>query len=263
MDPDTSAISLPAGYRLAAFDEIDSTSDEVRRRARAGATPGLIVWARRQTRGRGRRGRTWVSPEGNLYLSVLLAPGGTLAAAAQISFVAALALAETISLLGSGATEPTFKWPNDVLIGGRKVAGILLETLGGEAGEDRLIVGIGLNLASHPEDARFPATSLRAEGWPAVAPEQALAAFIPCFDRWLGRWQQSGFASLRRVWLDHATALGEDIEVTFGGQRLIGTFRDIDGDGALVLDDSGGARHVIRAGDVFFDSSPPTRQGEA
>lgn len=258
MGLDSPVVTLPEGYRLTAFDEVDSTNDEARRRAANGEGPGLVVWARRQTRGRGRRGRTWVSPEGNLYVSVVLEPGCPLTQAAQISFVAALALGETISLLGGGQSSPAFKWPNDVLIGGRKVAGILLETLGGESVQGPcLIVGVGLNLTAYPREARFPATSLRAQGWPVIAPEGALETFIPCFDRWLGRWQQAGFAPLRGVWLDHAVALGQEIEITFAGRRLSGTFREIDAQGALVLDDPGGARHVICAGDLFFGSPPP------
>ena len=141
--------ALPQGYALIALDEAGSTNDEAKDRAVAGAPEGTVIWARQQRAGRGRRGRAWVSPPGNLYLSVILRPACEARSVAQLSFVAALAVLDLVD--GPLPGRACCKWPNDILVDGGKVAGILLESaLRAEGRVDWVVLGIGVNLASHP-----------------------------------------------------------------------------------------------------------------
>jgi len=154
---------LSGFYRLLSFAAIDSTNEEAKRQAAAGAPEGTLIWARAQQAGRGRRGRPWVSEPGNLYMSLLLRPDRAAPAAAQLGFAAALAVGEAALPLLPASAALAYKWPNDVLIDGRKTSGILLESqAAGEGRLDWLVVGIGVNLVSFPEGAEYPATSLAA-----------------------------------------------------------------------------------------------------
>ena len=177
---------LPEGYRLLRYDTIGSTNDAAKALARAGAAEGTLVWAGEQTAGRGRRGRGWVSPPGNLYLSLIMRPAVAPARAAQLGFVAALALAEGVGALCGPALEIRCKWPNDILVAGRKLAGILLESeiTDGDA-IDFVVIGTGTNLASQPSGVEYPATSLAEQGFPGVASGAASASLCPAV-RFLG-----------------------------------------------------------------------------
>lgn len=221
--------------------------------ARAGAPAGTLVCARRQTAGRGRRGRTWASPPGNLYASFVLRPDCALAAATQLSFVAAVAAAETIRPRLPTPAALRLKWPNDLLIGGRKVAGLLLETESTEARRlDWLIVGMGINIESFPQDIGAPATSLTAEGAAPAAPADVLDSFMAIFPGWAARWQQEGFAPIRQAWLDSAAGLGTAISARLSNETLRGDFAGLDEDGGLMLALPDGTHRTIAAGDVFF-----------
>ena len=242
---------LPPGYRLARHDRIASTNETAKRRARDGEPAGLVVWAREQTAGRGRRGRPWVSPPGNLYLSLLLRPASPANEAPQLSFVAALALADSLAAFLPEPAAIACKWPNDILLGGRKVAGILLESEIGEAGRLAfLVVGVGVNLASSPPDTEFPASSLAEAGAQAVAPARLLERFLADFDLWQRRWRQEGFGPVREKWLARASFLGERIHVRLDTAGFCGRFLDIDAQGALLLE-ADGERRRVAAGAVF------------
>ena len=242
--------ALPPFFRLAAFDTLASTSDEARRRARAGAPEGTVVTARVQTAGRGRQGRAWVSQSGNLHASVLLRPDAPMARAAQLGFAAGLAVADAISAFTPKASV-TLKWPNDVLLDGRKAAGILLESEGDAAGRVAfVIIGIGVNLAAYPADTEFPATSLKAAVGTAPKPEAFLAALAPALALWYERWRADGFAVLRRAWLERAAGLGQALRARLPGETVEGRFAGLDDDGMLLLDAPGGRRRIA-AGDVF------------
>ena len=245
---------LPPAYRLVALETVESTNDEAGRLAGEGAEEGTLVWAREQTKGRGRRGRAWLGQSGNLYFSLVLRPERPLSEAAQLGFIAALALNEAIGSVAPPMIEVEFKWPNDVLLNGRKGAGILLEARAGEGGLlDWLVLGIGVNVAGHPEDADFPATSLRYEGAGAeVTPVALLESFTRHFMAWTQRWLDDGFAPVRQSWLRHARGLGEDIRVNLPHETLAGTFRDLDETGALILGLPDGTTRTIAAGDVHF-----------
>ena len=243
---------LPTVYRLVAFERVGSTNEEAKRLAADGAEEGTLVWALEQTAGRGRRGRRWESPRGNLYLSLVLRPDAPPAEAAQLGMVAAVALGDALGTLMPPLTEVRFKWPNDVLVNGRKAAGILIESAAGGPGRlDWLVLGIGVNVESHPADAAFPATSLRAEGGAEVAVAALLEAFSRSFLNWTNVWVEEGFAPVRRAWLARAWGRGEAIQVRLEGRTLEGVFADLDAAGALLLDLSDGSRRRITAADVF------------
>jgi BirA family biotin operon repressor/biotin-[acetyl-CoA-carboxylase] ligase len=241
---------LPPGYRLVRHRVIDSTNEEAKRLARAGAADRTVIWALAQTAGRGRRGRPWYSPPGNLYLSLLLRPRAAPERAAQLGFVAALAVGGALAALVPGLPELRYKWPNDVLLDGRKICGILLESESGE--EDRLcflIVGIGLNLLAAPPAAEFPATALAERGLPAIAPAAALEALVAQFEHWRERWEDAGFAPIRTAWRQRAV-LGGAARVRLDRRTLYGRLIDIDDEGALILEEAGEYRRIA-AGEVF------------
>jgi BirA family biotin operon repressor/biotin-[acetyl-CoA-carboxylase] ligase len=247
------APKLPPAYRLVALETVGSTNDEALRLAAEGAEDGTLVWAREQTGGRGRQGRSWSSPPGNLYLSLVLRPDCAPAEAAQLGFVAGLALGEAIGSVAPPLIEVTYKWPNDVLLNGRKGAGILLESRSNPDGTlECLILGLGVNLRHFPEDTGFPATSLHFEGATEVEVVALLEAFGRHFMSWANRWLDDGFGPVRRAWLHHAHGLGEEIEVRLPRETLKGTFKDLDARGVLVLELPDGARREISAGDVYF-----------
>lgn len=241
---------LSPPFHLIAYETIGSTSDEAKRLAREGAAEGLIVWAKTQTAGRGRRGRTWVSPPGNLHMSLVLRPRCRPATAAQLGFVAALAMAGAIGELAP-AIAIQCKWPNDLLANGKKLAGILLETemIAGES-LDFVIVGIGVNLLSSPRDTPYAATSLAEEGGAAIPPVTVIVAFARHFAEWLTRWSEEGFAPIRDAWLLRAIGLGQPIQVRLERDTLDGRFLDLDNDGALMLGTSSGSRRIA-AGEIF------------
>ena len=243
--------ALPPGYRLAKHARIASTNEEARRLGRAGEPARRVVWANEQTAGRGRRGRPWASPPGNLYLSLLLRPDCPAGTAAQLSFVAGVALADGLAGILPEAAAISCKWPNDILLGGRKIAGILLESEIAENGRLAfLIVGVGVNLLSSPKDAEFPATSLAEAGAPPVAPARLLERFLADFDAWERRWREDGFAPVRAAWLARASFLGEQVQVRLDTAGFCGRFLDIDAEGALLLE-AAGERRRIAAGAVF------------
>jgi BirA family biotin operon repressor/biotin-[acetyl-CoA-carboxylase] ligase len=243
---------LSSFYELVTHERIDSTNEEAKRLAAAGARAGTLVWSDRQLAGRGRRGRSWTSPPGNLYVSLLLRPGCVPPIACQLNFVAAVALAETIAALLPPGASVALKWPNDVLVGGAKVSGILLEAAAAaDHVIDWLVVGVGVNIASHPPDTPYPATSLQHEGFDS-APAAVLEAFAERFESWHEIWCDSGFGRIRDRWLVSARGLGEPIEIRLERETLHGRFSDLDETGALMLDMGSGGRRPVTTGDLFF-----------
>lgn len=242
---------LRAGWRLVCYDTIGSTNDEAKRLARDGAAEGTVVWARAQSAGRGRRGRPWISPPGNLYVSLILRPRAEPEQAAQLGFVAALAVGEALHASVPGLVGLAYKWPNDVLLGGRKIAGILLESEMG-AGEalSFLVAGIGINLDSAPGETTFPATSIASEGWRPPAPRELLVELVGRFNTWMTRWREEGFGPVGAAWRARAASLGRPIEVRLDRTVLRGRFRDIDEEGALLLEAAGQSRRIA-AGEIF------------
>lgn len=250
---------MPEGYTLVALDEAGSSNDEAKMRAEAGAPDGAVVWARQQRAGRGRRGRTWVSPPGNLYLSVILRPCCEARSVAQLSFVAALAVHDLVE--GLLPARAQCKWPNDILVDGGKVAGILLESaLGPEGRVEWVVLGVGVNIANHPGLAgAIASTSLAAAGAPLLAPEDALPPLLAALSRRREAWEAQGFTAVRDAWLARAYGLGGPVTVANGDRKLVGTFEGLDSEGALVLAQADAPPISIAAGDVYFGDAGTAR----
>jgi BirA family biotin operon repressor/biotin-[acetyl-CoA-carboxylase] ligase len=241
-----------AGPDIVALASVDSTNAEALRRA-----PGLIhptwIFAEAQTAARGRRGRPWAMPPGNFAATLLIPDPGAPAQAALRSFVAALALADALAAVAPGAGV-TLKWPNDVLLNGGKVAGILLEVPGGAG--SALAVGIGVNLAAAPdagalEPGALAPVSVAGETGVTVAPRALLDHLAPAFAGWDARLAAAGFAPLRDAWTARAAHIGQPITARMMAEAVNGVFDGIAEDGALLLRTRDGTRR-IHAADVFF-----------
>lgn len=234
------------------YDELDSTNAEARRRAEAGEAGPVWIAAKAQAAGRGRRGRSWSTEEGNLAATLLMTTEVPATEAAQVSFLAALAAADLAdTCLGSGAAQ--LKWPNDVLVYGKKAVGILVESGARPDKQLWLAVGVGVNLARHPTDVDRPATSF-AEHMAARPPEprQALEILASRFEIWRALWAAQGFAPIAAAWTDRAYGLGQACEARLPNRTLTGVAEGMEPDGALRLRLDDGTVERITAGDVFF-----------
>lgn len=252
------SIALPEGYRLARFEEIDSTNSEAMRRARIGEPAGLWIWAASQTAGRGRSGRNWESLQGNLFASLLLRPRCPLETAMQLSLVAGVALHETVgAVAGQKVTngELALKWPNDLLLGDKKIGGILLESF--DAAPEKgcgVVIGTGLNLSGHPAETLYPATDLAAHGL-TTAPSTVVECLAAATKRWLEVWAEgSGFREIREAWLARSILIGRAVRIKLETGELIGAYAGIDDSGSMRLIDEKGVETRITAGDVFLTS---------
>lgn len=242
----TISADMPA---ITVLESTGSTNDDAKALARAGAAEGTVVHALRQTSGRGRQGNHWMSEPGNLYMSMILRPQVSAAESGQLSFLAAEALAETVQGLLPPSADIALKWPNDVLINGRKSAGILLEaeSAAQAAGPEWLVLGMGLNLAHAPDGA----ISLRDAGAGTVDVAQARDLLTGSVLSLYRRWQREGFAVIRSAWLARAAHLGKTIRVRLPGEEFMAVFDGIDAQGALEVTMENGTRRVIASGEVF------------
>lgn len=248
--------ALPPFFLHHAFDAIGSTNDEAKRRAAEGAPAGTFITAARQVQGRGRQGRTWVSPVGNAYMSLVLRPDKPAGDAAQVSFVAALAVADMAAEFLPPGAEVRLKWPNDVLVRGRKLSGILLESAPGTGGRLAwLVLGVGINVLRKPDTPGL-GTSLVDEGATGLDVAAAIESYARNLYRWLAVWEAEGFAPIRAAWLSRARGLGETIQARLAATTMEGRFAGLDESGALILDMPAGERRIIPGGEIFFPSPP-------
>jgi BirA family biotin operon repressor/biotin-[acetyl-CoA-carboxylase] ligase len=239
----TDAPVLPDGWKLVALQSVGSTNDEVLRLADAGAPEGTVVWAREQTGGRGRRGRRWASPVGNLYCSTILRPACSALRAAELGFVAALAVADIVP----AEREVRVKWPNDVLVDGGKVAGILPESAIDANGQaEHVVMGIGVNTGFAPQLPEMRYAGAMLGGTVEAALEKLTAALA----RRLADWRRDGFDTVRAAWLAKAGPIGLDVDVKLGEELVRGRFAGLDRDGGLLLETSAGPRKIV-AGEVL------------
>ncbi len=234
---------------------VDSTNAEAARLAPALAGPAWIL-AGTQTAGRGRRARVWVSPAGNFHATYVMHPTEDIGTVALRSFAAALALREACVAVTGLPSAFALKWPNDVLLNGGKLAGILLEAAGAGKSARHLAIGMGVNLIAAPDPSQLdpdatPPVSLLAETGHRVTPEAFLAHLAPAYARWEAVFVTQGFDPLRAEWLAHAARLGDTIRARTGSATHEGRFETIDDKGALVLHTAAG-RMAIPAADVFF-----------
>ncbi len=254
-----------AGYRLEVFETIGSTNDEAMARAREGDPGRLWIVAHEQKGGRGRLGRVWASPRGNLYASLLLIDPAPPQSAPQLGFVAGLSLITALRPLLANDPLLAIKWPNDLLHDRAKLAGILLDGSRRPDGRFVCVLGFGVNCAFHPDGLAYPATDLATLG-ASCGPADALEALSSSILGWLDRWDRgANFPAIRQGWLANAAGVGQPIRVSLGAENLDGVFDSIDERGRLVLAVKGG-RRIIEAGDIFMlgarMSSNATGQGE-
>jgi BirA family biotin operon repressor/biotin-[acetyl-CoA-carboxylase] ligase len=256
--------AISAGYRLAAFDSIGSTNAEAMSCARDGVRGPMWFVTSEQTAGRGRRHRPWIAPRGNLASSILEVLDVSPAVAATLGFAAGLALEAALrrvsieaSLRAAGSDDMKFslKWPNDVLAGRQKLAGILLEV---EAVTDErlaVVVGIGTNVVAAPDGTPTPATSLKTLGV-HIGAEELFAELSDAWAEFRGIWDLGrGFGEIRKAWLERAAGLGQPVAIHTGGATVEGTFDSIDETGCLIVRTTDGRRVPISAGDVYFGSA--------
>jgi BirA family biotin operon repressor/biotin-[acetyl-CoA-carboxylase] ligase len=239
-------------FRVEHYDLVGSTNDLARERAMSGAATGLVIRADRQDAGRGRRGRAWASPPGNLYCSFILRPDRPPAVIATLSFVTVLALGDVLSELLPGRLIQ-HKWPNDLLVEGCKISGILLESA--NAGVDQaaaLVVGLGVNIVSHPDQALYPVTDLLTQGAEPIEAAELLERFLQRFAHHYKNWLQGGFAAVLPAWRQRAVGIGSDIVVRLDASTLTGRFVDLDENGTLLLEIPDGSIRQIAAGDIFL-----------
>jgi BirA family biotin operon repressor/biotin-[acetyl-CoA-carboxylase] ligase len=238
---------LPDSFRLIELARVDSTNSEALRRAAEGAPNGTVIWAHEQTAGRGRQGRTWQSLAGNLTVSFLLRPAVAPARLPELSLLAGIALCDALAGLLPRGADLALKWPNDVLLGGAKLAGILLES----AGDGAVAVGIGVNVATSPADEAlaYPATRLIDQA-PATTVAGLLQVLAASLDAWLASWQASGFEPVRAAWRARGPKQGDAVRLRVGSDTMVGHYQGLADDGSLLLDTPAGLRRIM-AGDVL------------
>ena len=260
--------AVSAGYRLAAFDHIGSTNAEALARARDGERGPIWFVTSEQTAGRGRRHRAWIAPRGNLASSVLEVIDVSPSTAATLGFAAGLALEAALqklsieaSLRSAGSDDMKFslKWPNDVLAGRQKLAGILLEAETVADNRLAVVVGIGTNVVAAPEDTPTPATSLAALGV-HIGAEELFATLSYSWAEFRGVWDGGrGFGDIRRLWLERAAGLGQPVEIQTGSSTIQGTFDTLDETGCMIVRAADGRRLPVTAGDVYFGTAASVR----
>lgn len=239
-------------FSIRSFARVGSTNDEVRALARNGAAHGTVVCADEQSSGRGRQGRRWFSAPGNLYMSVLLRAARPIRHSAELAFVAGLAVADAVDAALQPGAHARLKWPNDVQIGGAKIAGVLIELADGNEAAIAVVLGIGINVSHAPPGLPYPATCLHAHGDATVAAtrEHVLAAVVARWDQWL----RDGFSAIRADWMRRGPPHGTPLRVSRPDGGVDGTFAGLDTDGALLLQTASGVQRHI-AGDVLATAS--------
>lgn len=239
---------LPKPLSLIELDSVGSTNDHAKKLARNGYPHGTVVWAHQQTAGRGRQGNTWTSLPGNLFMTMILRPEKNAAVTGQMSFVSAVALAETLKEWVPPSVQVALKWPNDLLLSGKKAAGILLESdISGVHDVGWMIIGIGVNITEAPEDA----ACLKDFGVAGLDAGLVLEKLAKRLKTLYEIWRKTGFDLIRREWMSYAHNVGATINVRLPKETISGKFLGIDTSGALQLEMQDGSRKDISSGEVF------------
>ena len=254
--------AVDSGYRLAAFDQLGSTNAEALSRAREGERGPMWFATTRQTAGRGRRQRAWIAPPGNLACSILEVVDVSPAVAATLGFVAGLALADALGGVSveaaartNGGLDFRLKWPNDVMVLEKKLAGILLEAEALPGDGLAVVVGIGTNVVSAPEGTPTSAVSLASLGI-SITAEELFSVLSDSWTKFRTVWDNGdGFVEIRRLWLARAAGLGEAVAIKSGNSVIEGTFDTIDERGCMIVRTAQGERKPISAGDVYFGTA--------
>ena len=237
-------------YHLLSYEKLDSTNEEAKRLAEGGSSHGAVVWAKEQSDGRGRMGRDWVSDEGNLFVSFLLSPHEK-KNLSNIIYITSCAIQKTLDAVFEGKKPVKFKWPNDVIVDGKKLGGVLIEKI--EANDQTwLIVGIGINVNSAPENVMYPATSLVDSGVEIISAKIVLTRLIHHFIEEYDEWIKSSAAGSISHWKENLEGIGQMVEVAIPGKIMAGKFHDVDEHGNMILELADGRREVVTSADVFF-----------
>jgi BirA family biotin operon repressor/biotin-[acetyl-CoA-carboxylase] ligase len=235
-------------WRVNLYQSVSSTMTLVHEAAEAGASEGYVIQALMQESGKGRHGNEWTSPMGNLYLSALLRPECPPSRAGEIAFVVAVALSAAIdSYIDSKKHMKKLKWPNDILVDGLKISGILIETNLADDGLDFVVIGMGLNIFKAPELA----VALNDVAKEPVYINKVRDVVLEKLAHYYEVWQKDGFAPIRELWLNQAHGLNEPMTARLPQEKFKGVFKGIDADGALILSMEEGEK-IIHAGDVHF-----------
>ena len=249
----SSMVQMPAGFSLRALPVVGSTNDIARELTLApsqAASGPTVIWGGKQTGGKGRSGRQWVSPEGNLYASILLQDVGDFSTAAQLSFVTAISMRAALArYIPKKSVE--CKWPNDILVNGAKICGILLECGTDKLGKNWVIVGSGVNVDHHPDDTPYAACHVN-EFSEKIETHMVLSSYLEEFSQRFHIWKSNGFVEIRDEWLKNCFGFGKNIIARLANNvEEHGRFIDLDVDGALILEREDHTRVTITAGDVF------------
>lgn len=249
----TTAINVPKDFKLFAFEQIDSTNTEAKRQANQGCANKSVFWASTQSKGRGRKTRSWISDKGNLFVTVLIKDMAPEEQLSQLSIIAAIAIGECIADIAPADCDIKYKWPNDVLINGRKVVGILLES--GLYQDSRWVaMGTGVNVCSHPPDSEvmYPASHLKQHGI-QIEVAELLSHYLYKLDAYLTHWQTKGIVGLIKIWQARMAGLGQRIQVQLTEEkRISGVFTGLSEEGILLLETDSGEVQKIISGDVFL-----------
>jgi BirA family biotin operon repressor/biotin-[acetyl-CoA-carboxylase] ligase len=245
-------VFIPERITLVKREVVDSTNKVLMELELLGAQPWTVIHALEQTAGRGRHGKDWVSSRGNLFTSTLVKPKSGLERWPQLSFVISVALADALFLMVENSTI-NVKWPNDVLVNGLKIAGILLETAVSHQKDNYLVVGIGVNISHSPNDTRYGATCINAHRASKTSVDEVLSVLMNAVVHWYDMWETCGFEGIRKEWLKRAYGLGRRIKITNTalGQKT-GIYKGLSEDGRLILQEDNGHVDFISAGTVTF-----------
>ena len=247
-------INYYKSFTIDSLEEVDSTNRLTFNLAKANKiNHNYVIISKKQTAGKGRYGRTWESFNGNLYFSILLKPNNqNLDLVSTLSFVSAVAIGLSIEELKTKSTPKiSYKWPNDILINNNKTAGILLESDINQNQLNFVIIGIGVNIIGNPINTTYPATNLKQEGFLEISPENLLKKFLDNFSDLYEKWINFGFKPIRNLWLENAFNLNKEIAVNLANKKIKGLFKDLDGNGNLVLEIENKETIIISSGEIF------------
>jgi BirA family biotin operon repressor/biotin-[acetyl-CoA-carboxylase] ligase len=248
----TATLNIPPLYELVMHDSIDSAASEARRLALSGADEGTLVWVKEQTAGRGRFDHQWFSEPGNLHCAIILRPDEPMAVAGQINYVAAVSLATAIAGLVTPMTELRYRWPNDLLLNNLKMAGILLDSCVVNNGNvESLVLGVNVNVKSHPKDLDDSAANMHADGFSKSTDAELLESFSRNFLSWINRWAEEGFGPIGKAWIQRANGIGQPIELQLAKEVVSGEFVELDSEGALVVKLADDARRKVTVAEFF------------
>lgn len=243
-------------FNLVMFDSVKNTNREAQKLSCNAERSSYVVYAKEQTDGKDRHGKTWSSPKGNFYSSIALHPTFTVQSGGQLALVISMAIKDALTdIFGINYAELKFQWPSDIMLNGKKIGGILLEASSTPFKNIPawFVAGIGVNLISHNEDSQYPTSSLKEEGFGEILGESLLNAFMTNFSKRYNTWHNRSFKTMKLEWLESAYGLNEPMSVHFKGEVINGVFEGIDDDGALLLRLKDGQLKKIMSSEVFFD----------